>query len=98
MSIDIRPFNEAENPTPASESTTDARASEFIDTLRARVTSQDEAQRETWLKAAKPVSKRKRTSPVNPDWLNPNKPVQTAQKAGTTQQRSARNHAKRSSR
>ena len=98
MSIDIRPFNAEENPTPASESSTDTRASEFIDTLRARVTSQDEAQREKWLKAVKPVSKRRRAPVVNPDWLTPNKPAQNAKKPATTQQRPFGTHAKRSAR
>lgn len=100
MSIDIRPFNEEETDTPTSNSTADARVSDFIETLRARVNSKDEAQRQTWLKeAAKPVSKRKRTPTTNPDWLNPKRPAQSTQKkSAAPQQRPFGNHAKRSSR
>jgi hypothetical protein len=98
LRIDIRPFNESEHDT-TTDSPSDARASDFIDTLRARVTSQDEAQRQTWLKAAKPESKRKRTSTANPDWLNSKKPAQTIQKkSATSQQQPFRKPVKRSPR
>jgi hypothetical protein len=80
LSIDIRPFNEEDYDTTSSDSPTDARVSEFIETLRARINSRDEAQRESWLKAAKPESKRKRITQTNPDWLKPNKTAHSAPK------------------
>jgi hypothetical protein len=99
LTIDIRPFKEEGNPTPASESTTDARAAEFLESLRARVNSQDEAQREAWLKASKPVSKHKHNLSVNPEWLRSEKSAPDGQKKPATAQKSStRKHAKRSSR
>lgn len=72
LRTDIQPSNENESDPPESKPAPDKRVSEFIDTLRARINAQDEAQRQSWLKQqAKPASKRKQTPTTTPDWLKP---------------------------
>jgi hypothetical protein len=96
LSTDIHPSNENESDTPESKPTPDKRVSEFIDTLRARISAQDEAQRQSWLKQAKPASKRKHTPVVNPEWLKaPPKRGQSATKPAAAQNRPFGNSGKR---
>ena len=71
MAIDIRPFNaESESSDPASsEPSQDARASTYMDDLRARISSQDETQRKVWLKKVKPPVVHKPLPAARPDWM-----------------------------
>ena len=71
MPIQIRPFNEeSESSDPAtSEARQDARAATYMESLRARVSGQDETQRKVWLKKVKPAAVHKPLPPARPDWM-----------------------------
>ncbi len=71
MAIEIRPFNaESENsdlePSVPSQ---DSRAANYMDTLRARISGQDETQRKVWLKKVKPPVVHKPLPAARPDWM-----------------------------
>ena len=72
MPIQIRPFNEeSESSDPAtSEASQDTRAATYMESLRSRITDQDETQRKTWLKKVKPAAIHKPLPPARPDWMN----------------------------
>lgn len=71
MPIQIRPFNEeSESSDPAtSEARQDARAATYMESLRSRITDQDETQRKIWLKKVKPAAVHKPLPPARPDWM-----------------------------
>lgn len=69
MSKDIRPFDETDSDSESPHSTSDARTTEFMNALRARVSAQDEEQRQSWKKPAR-QGKPKPVTPSRPDWLN----------------------------
>ncbi len=71
MAIEIRPFNEeSESSDPAtSVPSQDARAATYMDSLRARITDQDESQRKVWQKKVKPAPVHKPLPPARPDWM-----------------------------
>jgi hypothetical protein len=83
LSIEIRPFSEESSDLPV---TSDARTTDFMDVLRARVAASDEKQHQKWAKAIKPAAPRKPMTPGRPDWLNAPKPPQSAPKSSKTSQ------------
>jgi hypothetical protein len=83
VSIEIKPFSEESSDLPV---TSDARTTDFMDVLRARVAASDEKQQQKWVKATKPAAPRKPLTPARPEWLNQPKSPQSAAKATKTLQ------------
>jgi hypothetical protein len=80
MPMDIRPFTEVTGDSTSPVSDPDSRATTFMDTLRTRITQQDETQQQKWEKAVKPAAARKPLTPARPGWLKAPKPPQAPQK------------------
>lgn len=95
MRIEINPFNENGSNTSSSNSTPDPRANAFLESLRARVSTQDEAQRETWLKARKTGSRRKQAQPANPGEPTTTKRAPSATKTATVEAKSTPGEGKK---
>jgi hypothetical protein len=95
LRIEINPFNENGSNTSSSNSTPDPRANAFLESLRARVSTQDEAQRETWLKARKTGSRRKQAQPANPGEPTTTKRAQSATNSGAVEAKAAAGAAKK---
>jgi hypothetical protein len=84
----IRPLGEQSKDDASSEPASDARAAEFMNSLRARISSQDEAQEKSWVeKVVKPKPVVPMT-PGNPTWMNPPEKKQAVAKPSANDLRS----------
>jgi hypothetical protein len=95
---DIRPFDENASASEFPNSTPDARTTEFMNALRARISAQDEEQRQSWKKPAR-QTKPKPVTPSRPDWLNePAPPTKSAPEPPKASKKNPAHSRKRSQR